>query len=340
MKNSPGKTRIAIIGAGAVGSLIGGLLSREGEDVTLIGRKAHVDSINRRGLIIDGVLGEMLVNVKAKEHLDFKPDLVLLAVKTQDVKAAAQEIKPYVLGVPVVTMQNGVRSDDLAADVLGEENIVGGVVLLASTFLEEGKVSYSSKGRLVIGNPYGYDGKRLESIASVLDKAVPTRIVNDIRCAHWTKLIVNLNNAIPAITGLSIQEIGSEPELRRLCFFLIKEGLDVTKLSGIRLCNLPGIPIGILKILFNISTPAATFVLGHLMRSMGVLPVPGSTLQSIKRGKVTEIDYLNGEIVALGRKLGISTPYNAAVVHVVHQVETQRKLLTVDELLSGIAKAA
>ncbi len=337
------QNKIAVIGAGAIGSLVGGLLSRAGEDVTLIGRKAHVDAINEKGLVIEGVLGEMRVNVKATEHLDFKPDLVLLTVKTQDVEAVAHEIKPYVSGVPVVTMQNGVRSDDIAAEVLGKENIVSCVVLLAGTFLETGRVIYSSRGRFVIGSPYGFDGEQLENVAAVLNKIIPTRIIKDIRCARWTKLIVNLNNAIPAITGLSIQETGAKPELRKLSFFLMKEGVDVTKLSDINLCNLPGIPIGMLKRIFNMPVPIATLMLGFLMKytgavpkSMGTLPVLGSTLQSIKRGKSTEIDYLNGEIVALGKKSGKPVPYNSAIVNMVHHVEETGEFLSVDELLSGL----
>ncbi len=339
------QNKIAVIGAGAIGSLVGGLLSRVEEDVTLIGRKAHVDVINKKGLVIEGASGEMQVNIKATERLDFKPDLVLLTVKTQDIEAVAYEIKPYISGVPIVTMQNGVRSDDIVAGVLEKENIVSCVVLLASTFLEAGRVTYSSRGRLVIGDPYGSDGKQLESVAAVLNKVMPTRIIKDIRCAHWTKLIVNLNNAIPAITGLSIQEIGAQPELRKLSFFLMKEGLDVTKLADIKLCNLPGVPIGLLKKIFSMPVPMATLMLGLLMKStgavpksMGTLPVMGSTLQSIKRGRSTEIDYLNGEIVALGNKLGISTPYNSTVVNKVHQVEATGEFLSVDELLSGLEK--
>ncbi|HEY9205852.1 MAG TPA: 2-dehydropantoate 2-reductase [Candidatus Methanoperedens sp.] len=339
------QNRIAIIGAGAIGSLVGGLLSGAGEDVTLIGRKAHVEAINKNDLVVEGAMGEIRVNVKAKEHLDFKPDLVFITVKTQDVEAAAYEIRPYVSGIPVITMQNGVRSDDIAAGVLGKENIVSCVVLLASTFLEPGRVTYSSRGRFVIGAPYGFNGKQLENVAAVLNKIIPTSIIKDIRCAHWTKLIVNLNNAIPAITGLSIQEVGTRQELRKLSFLLLKEGLDVTKLSDIRLCNLPGVPIGIFKKIFSIPVPIAALILGFLMKSigaapgsMGALPVLGSTLQSIKRGRSTEIDYLNGEIVALGKKLGKPAPYNAAVVNMVHQVEATGKFFSVDELLYGLEK--
>lgn len=332
------QNKIVVIGAGAIGSLVGGLLLRAREDVTLIGRKAHVDAINKSGLIIDGALGEMRVNVKAKERLDFKPDLVLLTVKTQDVEAVAHEIKPYVSGVPVVTMQNGVRSDDLVAGVLGKENIISSVVLFGSTFLEPGRVVHTHKGRLLVGLPFNHDWEKLESIATVLNKAIPVQITKDIHCAHWTKLIVNLNNAIPAITGLSVQEIGSHPKLRKLSYFVLKEGLDITKFASIKLCNLQGVPIVILKKIFNMSSFIATMVIGNMMKTIGTAPVLGSTLQSIKRGKNTEIDYLNGEIVALGKKLGIPTPYNTTVVNMVHQVEATGKFLTLDELLYGMAK--
>lgn len=338
------QNKIVVIGAGAIGSLVGGLLQRAGEDVTLIGRRAHVDAINERDLLIDGVLGTIRVNIEAQEYLDFTPDIVILAVKSQDVESAAYEIKPYVHGVPIITMQNGVRSHELVAHVLGKANILSSVVLLACTFLEPGKVTYSSKGRLVIGDPFGFNREQLERIAALFNKAIPTSIIQDIHCAHWTKLIVNLNNAIPAITELSLQEIRAQPELRRLPFFFMKEGLDVIKRSNITLCNLPGIPMEILKRIFNLPIPIAIPVLGLLMKSTGTLPksmgnvpVLGSTLQSIKRGKSSEIDYINGEIVALGKKTGIPTPYNSIVVTMVHQVETQGKFLTLDEFLSGIA---
>lgn len=329
--------KIAVVGAGAIGSIIGGLLSKAGEDVTLIGRKSHVDAINKNGLTIDGVFGKINVRLKAVEHLDFKPDLVLLVVKTQDVEKAAKEIKPYTSDVPVVTMQNGVRSDNIVADILGKENIISAVMLYGGTFLEPGKVifsNYSKRGSLLIGEPFGHEEKRLERIKEILDKALPTRIAEDIHNAHWTKLIANLNNAIPAVTGLSIQEVGNYPELRRLSFLLMKEGLQTVEKAEVKLSSLPGVPIYIIKLLFNMPSWIGSQVLRLMTISLGNIPIPGSTLQSIKKGKNTEIDYLNGEIVVLGKKLNISTPYNSLAVSLVHQVEKTGKFLTVKELLS------
>jgi 2-dehydropantoate 2-reductase len=113
--------KIAVVGAGAIGSVVGGLLSKAGEDVTLIARKLHVYAIRHEGLMLDGPFGRKIIEVKAAENLDFKPDLVLFTVKTQDVESSIKEIKPFISGVPLVTMQNGVQSDDIVARILGEE---------------------------------------------------------------------------------------------------------------------------------------------------------------------------------------------------------------------------
>lgn len=328
--------KIAVIGTGAIGSVIGGLLSKAGEDVTLIGRKEHVETIKEKGLIIDGALGRMLVRVKAQEYLDFMPDLALLAIKTQDVEIAVREIEPYVSGIPIVTMQNGVQSDRLVASVLGKGNVISCVVLFGGTFLEPGRAIYSPKGVLAIGEPFRSNGKRVNDIAAVLDKAMPTHISGNIHGAHWTKLIMNLNNAIPAITGLSIQETSDQPELRKLSVMLMREGLNTTRAVDIELSSLPNLPISVIKTMLKMPVPAVSLLLKLMSKSMGNVPVFGSTLQSIKRSKTTEIDYLNGEIVGLGKKSGIPTPYNTVVVDMVHQVEATGKFLTTDEVMAAV----
>lgn len=333
------KNKIAVIGAGAIGSIIGGLLAKAGEDVTLIGRKTHVDAINNNGLIIDGVFGKINIRVKAAERLNFKPDIVLLVVKTQDVGKAVREIKPFISKSLIVTMQNGVRSDNLVAEILGKENIISCVVLYGGTFLEPGKVTfsnYSKRGSLLIGEPFGDKGERLKNIAALLNKALPTVIVKDVHSAHWTKLIANLNNAIPAITGLNMQEVVHYSDLRLLSFLLMREGLHVVESADIKPASLPGIPISVVKIMLGMPPLIGSQIMRSMSMALGTIPIPGSTLQSIKRGKTTEIDYLNGEIVALGKKLDIPTPYNSAAVRLVHQVEKTGKFLTVKELLNAI----
>ena len=332
--------KIAVVGAGAIGSVVGGLLSRAGGEVTLIGRRSHIEAIDKNGLIIEGVPGTIHVKVKTAEHLDFKPDLVFLTVKTQDVEEAVREIRPFVTGVPVVTMQNGVQSDRIVAAILGKDNIFSCVIMFAGTFLEPGKVTYSNisdRGSVLIGSPCGPGGKRLEDIATLLNKAIPTRSTQDIASAHWTKLLLNLNNAIPAVTGLPMQDAYTYPQARLLSIELLKEGVRVLRSAGIRPAPVPGIPLSAMRLMVNMPRPLASLILKRQIRASGSIPVYGSTLQSIKRGKKTEIDYLNGEIVRLGERTGVETPYNSLIVDLVHRVETTGKFLTAGELSEKLA---
>ena len=328
--------RVAIIGAGAIGSVMGGLLARAHEDVTLIGRRPHVDAINRNGLRIDGALGTIQVRVKAAERLDFRPDLALLTVKTQGVAVTAQEVYPYVVGVPVVTMQNGVRSDELVADVLGMEDILSCVVLFGATFLEPGSVTYSPQGKLVLGAPFGPIDERTRTVAAILNKAVPTHLTANIAGAHWMKLIINENNALPAVTGLSIQDVNRQPALRRLSVLMMREAAATIAAAGIKLVSLPGVSATALRAMLRLPLPAASRLLRLLSQSLGKTPALGSTLQSVRRGEETEIDYLNGEVVALGRRTGTPTPYNAAVVKLVHEVEATGTFLTTEEVTAAV----
>lgn len=327
--------KIAVIGAGAVGSVIGGLLSQAGEDVTLIGRKSHVDAISQNGLLLEGPYGKRVINLKVSEDLDFKPDLALLTVKTQDVEPSIRKIQSFLSNAPVITLQNGVQSDDLVAGILGKENIISSVVIFHSLFIEPGKATYSnfsSKVALLIGEPFGSKKNRLQIYSTLLNRGLPTSTSEDIRGAHWTKLLWNLNNALPAITGLPIQEGNQYPGIRRLNIDLMKEGLEILKLAGIRTAPVPGIPLSLMKIMVKMPLPISSFIVKTKTKSLGKIAVLGSTLQSIKRGKSTEIDYLNGEIVNIGKKMGIPTPVNSAVVDLIHQVESTGNFLTLADL--------
>ena len=141
-----------------------------------------------------------------------------------------------------------------------------------------------------------------------------------------------MNNALPAITGLPIQEGNQYPGIRRLNIDLMKEGLEILKLAGIRTAPVPGIPLSLMKIMVKMPLKISSFIVKRKTKSLGKVAVLGSTLQSIKRGKSTEIDYLNGEIVNIGKERGIPTPVNSAVVDLIHQVESTGNFLTPADL--------
>jgi 2-dehydropantoate 2-reductase len=321
---------IAVVGAGAVGSLIGGLLARAGENVTLIARKAHVDAIHEKGLRIDGALGTLSVPVKAAIALDFRPDLVLLSVKTQDVESTCQSIKTFLKDSTVVTLQNGVSSDNILASFVSEDNIISGVVMLNAQFLEPGKITYARIGSLVIGEAFGRNGQRIREIQTLLSRAIITKISDNIRGTHWSKLLLNnLGNGLEAITGMTVGECMDHKKLRIIGILILREGYRVIRKAGIVLAPLPGVPVAMLKVISRSPLPLASMI---LRSSMGSLRTVSSTLQSLRRGRPTEIDYLNGEIVRLGRQLSVPTPCNSKVVEIVKRVEETSRFLAPDEL--------
>jgi len=329
--------RIAVIGAGAVGCTIGALLSRAGQDVTLIGRPEQVAAIRKGGLQLDGALGRFSVQVPVAEQLDFRPDLALLTVKTQDVVPAVQASLSFLTDTPLVTLQNGLRSDDLVAGVLPPHQIVSAVVSIIATYLTAGTVTVISPGSLVIGHPFAATEPLLPMVAEVLNQAIPTQISANIRGAHWLKLLVNVNNALPAITNCTVQEIYADPYLSQLMIRLLREGLAVVQRAGIKLESLPDVSVALIRLLGRLPVRlAARLASAKVRRTVSTLPVLGSTLQSLRRHRSTEIDYLNGEIVRLGTETGVPTPLNAMVVKMVHRVEKQGRFLGANAIREAI----
>ena len=327
--------RIAVIGAGAIGSAIGALLAHVGEDVTLIGRPAHVIAIRESGLRVDGYLGELTPKLDASESLEFSPDLALLAVKTQDVTSAVRDSSAQLADVPIVTLQNGVRSDELVAQILPRGQIMSVVVVMSATYLTPGRVTLIDRGDLLIGRPFDPNDAQVQEVARILDEAVPTQVTENIKGAHWTKLMINLNNALPALTDLPVGEAYSDPRLSRLAVSLIREGLQVVDRAGIRLESIPGVKVGSLRRLGQVPLGLAAGRFAANARKWEELqPNYGSTLQSIRRGRPTEIDYLNGEIVGLGAQAGVQTPLNAKIVEMVHRVERDGRFLGVDAVIA------
>ncbi len=326
-------TRIAIIGAGAIGSVLGAFLSRAGEDVTLIGRSEHVKAIEESELHLEGAFGSFAVKVAAAEVLRFEPDVAFLTVKTQDVLTALEANKAFLTKAPLVTFQNGVRSDEMAATLFPLEQITSAVVNISASYLTPGTVTVNYPGSLVIGRPSGELDEQLDEIAALLQHAAPVTITDNIQGVHWLKLIFNLNNAFPALLNLPLHEIYTDLYLRELAARVMREGLRTVNEAGIRLESLPEASVTLFRVLGILPPRLAGWLLASSARRIETeWPLLGSTLQSLRRGRPTEIDYLNGEIVGLGERLGVPTPYNAAIVEMVHGVEQTGRFYTVEEM--------
>lgn len=325
--------QVVVYGAGAIGSLVGAGLQDAGVSVQLIGRRAQVDAIRTNGLLVKGLGKSHVVHLPAATDLDGTPDIILLTVKSQDVQDACRSIARQQSKATVVTMQNGVRSDREAADILGPDRIVGCVLNISATYLEPGVVEQNTRAFFQVGAPFPDAAPRVDAVLALLSPAIKTVFVLDVARARWTKLMANLNNAIMTITGLPIGRALRHPGLARLSIATIREGVKTAQLGGF------GLDQSRRARTFRLMStlPLSLSYLVFRKRLAGNFPPDStfgpSTLQSLKRGSSSELDYLNGEIVSLGKQIGRRTPYNTGLLEQGQAVFATGRNLTPEELL-------
>jgi 2-dehydropantoate 2-reductase len=292
--------RIAVMGAGAVGSYYGGMLSRAGHQVMLIGRTQHVEAIRQHGLFMDTTGFRARVHVRASTEVsDIQgASLVLCCVKSNDTEKAAAAMAPFVdPDAVILSLQNGVdNAKRLHAQLL--RSVYPAVVYVAVEMMGPGHLKHHGRGELVVG-PSAMSAEMLEDF---MEAGIPVQVSDNVVGELWAKLILNCAyNAISAITkqpyGLLFQNEGAK-DLMRL---VVHECLAVARRESV---TVPG------DSWEGVERIAAT--------------MPGqvsSTAQDLMRGRCSEIDHLNGYIVQRGRSLAIDTPTNQALYSIVKLLE-------------------
>lgn len=328
--------RIGVVGAGAVGGTFAALLAAKGHEVEVTARGAQLDAIRANGLLLDGGWGEHRVRVGAHATLTERPELAVLATKAQDAATALAANATRLDGVPVLVVQNGLGGLEVAHRELPDAPLLGALALFAASYLEPGHVTVTGPNPVVIGAGPGADGALLERVAGVIGEAMPVEVTDDLTGAQWTKLLINHVNALPAITGLSVQEVVADAGLRRILTASMRETVRIARRIGVRFGTVQGVSgtvldlIGILPLALGGRFPRL------LARRMGSVPNPGSTLQSIRRGQLTEIDFLNGAVVQAAAEHALLAPVNAAIVSLVHEVERTGAFLPAAEVVERV----
>lgn len=326
--------RIAVIGAGAIGCLVAAYLKEKGEEVTLVGHSSAVKAIKDKGILVSGVRGNFSVHLSVSETLNYIPELAILATKTQDIDAALQDCLHLLQNAQLLTIQNGVQADDLAAKYLNKENIISSIVMFGSTSLEPGKVVHNFEGSWVLGNFFNHKlSESLLSISLILNKAFPTVVCDNIKGAKYLKIFVNANNCLSAIIGKSMQEVFSDLAVSKISIAIWKEALGIIDSLGIELVSLPGFPAENITKLTSLPIDSAAQAFSQRMGSLSREPLYGSILQSIMRGKISEIDYLNGEFVRLAEENNLAAPLNKVLVEMVHEVEKNGRFFSKEDLI-------
>ncbi|WP_158863232.1 ketopantoate reductase family protein [Leifsonia sp. AG29] len=313
--------RIGVIGAGAIGGTIAALLERVGHLVEVTARGDQLAAIRENGIRLDGGWGRHTARVSAAETLQTRPELAFVCTKAQDAAAAMRANAELLSGITVVVVQNGLAGLREASEELPGSDCVGALALYAASYLSPGRVTVTTTANTYLGAGDGPPPESAIAAAQILDAAMPAFAIDNFIGAQWTKLMVNQVNAMPAITGLSAQETLGDRGLRRVITASLQEAVRVGYARGVTYGSIQGLDDRILRVVARAPRWAAQSVPLLMRRRMGATPNPGSTLQSIRRGQLTEIDYLNGAVVAEARTAGIEAPVNAALTALVHEVE-------------------
>jgi 2-dehydropantoate 2-reductase len=332
--------KTAVIGLGAIGALVAGYLKAKGVSVIAVGRQEQKKAIEKDGLIIEGARGRSLVYLDVKLRLEEKVDLAIIAVKTQDIRDAIDTSREFLSGPTILSTQNGIRADKLFELMLGPENIVSSIVMFGGTYTPFNKVVHNFEGNWLIGRPQGANDAKAKEVVEFLKIAFNTLEVENISAMKWTKVFVNFSNAIPALVGKSMQETYGDLEMCKLSLRLLKEGFDVVDKLGIGLADMPDFDIEKLKGLTRMPLDEAAPIYSGIMTNLSKEPLYGSILQSIRRGRACEIDFINGEIANQARLNNIEAKLNTRATELVHHVEATKKFLTFAEVSEDMEKSA
>ena len=310
---------VVIIGAGSLGSAIGGTLALAGHDVVLVTRnRAHVDAINRDGLRLDD--GEVVhiahpvADTEYRRHVT--AELAIVLVKSFDTADAVTAALPVIdETTTVLTLQNGVGCEEIIAGVVGADRLIAGRTYIGGRIVEPGVVEYGISGRTTtIGELDGaFDGEitpRIDRVAAAFRSAgMPTDVTTDIRSMMWEKLFVNVaTGAWSALTGLPYGELSTQPDVERMAIATVAEAIEVARALGVGVTTTdPSVP---------------------WRRAWEGLPhgFKASMLQSIEKGSRTEVDVMHGAVSRAGRQVGVATPINDTLWALVRGLERRLEL--------------
>jgi 2-dehydropantoate 2-reductase len=302
---------IHVLGAGALGCAIGGTLAAAGSQVTLIARsRQHVDAVNAKGLVLRDADGnDRIVHVAAVTDARGLPpaDLVIVLVKSFHTEAAIEGYKQAVGEHTIVmSLQNGLGHEEVLEKAVGRAKLLAGKTYVGGVFFAPGVVRAGVKDKLtLIGEPDGGISERVQRVAAEFERAgLKTTVSDNITGTIWDKLLVNTaTGALAGITGLPYGPLYAVPELEATALAAVAEAMAVARAKGVKL---------------SITEPIDAW----RMAGAGLGPdFKTSMLQSLEKGSVTEIDFINGAVVREGERLGIPTPVNSTLVACIKGIE-------------------
>ncbi len=323
--------RIAILGAGSLGTVIGAYISAGGLNVELIDiNQAHVDELNRSGAKIIGSTC-FTVPVKAITLLKMSGtyDLVLLLTKQLDNDIALRELPPFINDKSIIcSLQNGVPEDCVAAAV-GRSRVIAGSVKFGATWIKPGvselttAYNYFKYSAFEIGELDGTVTERIKAVKAVLDLVGGTVISDNLVGTKWTKLVINTSfSGLSAALNCTFGDILSNQASATCAVLIMDETIRTGMAKGVTLAAAEGFPIESLVLYNKGDIPERIKVLRRLLASSAMLKA--SMLQDLEKKQPTEIDCINGIVSKYAKDVGIATPCNDLVIKLVKQAEKNK----------------
>ncbi len=322
-----------VIGAGAIGGITAALLKNKGYNVEIVCR--HDDYailIRDQGIEVQGVCGNVIAKMPAYSDVSQvkeKKDIILHATKATDMIQAAEAAKHLLNpGGFIVSMQNGICEEALG-DIVGHDKIIGCVTGWGATMVTPGKLIMTSRGDFIIGFLHKNPDDTLSAVAEALSSVVPVRTTENITGHLYAKLIINsCITSLGAICGLYLGTMLSSVKIRRIFIEIIREAVATAGKMNLKIEVFGG------RLDFSEFVKGDSLIHNfkrHLMiRIIGMKyrKLKSSSLQSLERGKSSEVDYLNGYIVKKARENGVDVPVNKAIVSMIHEIEMKKRSIS------------
>jgi 2-dehydropantoate 2-reductase len=313
--------RLLIVGAGAIGSLVGCRLARAGHDVTLVGRPGYVDVVREQGVGLEEAGQRVYArDVQAVTHVAQVAakhfDLIAFTMKAYDTTEAAAQVQAWAQqGIPILVIQNGVGGEESVTQVLGEVTLFSAIITLATEVLEPGLVRLSTS-RGGVGLATTVPRHPVNSLAEAFQGAgFKVTVYSHYRAMKWSKLLLNiLGNASPAILGLSPDLVFAHRRLFALERTAFREARAVMRALGLQPVSLPGYPVPLLAwCICSLPDWLLQPVFQRtIVRSRGG-KMPSLYLDVVRQRKNSEVEFLNGAVVEQAHELGMQVPANEAL---------------------------
>jgi 2-dehydropantoate 2-reductase len=317
---------VAIVGAGAIGSLLGARLATAGVPVTLIGRPESMHAVQAHGLVLERPWRRPLVvrslraaagwgELAAEEIASI--DLAVLTTKVHDTQAAVAELSVELApAVPLIVLQNGVGGAEIARAQAGSRPLLAAVTTLVASRPRPGVVrAWSRRGGLGLAPVEAPLDLLTRTARLFAQSGLYTQVYAEHQAMAWSKLLLNiLGNAVPAIVGRPPEQVFADLALCRLELAAFREARAVMRALGLEPVGLPGYPVPALAwAIGRLPVPILHRLLPRLVGGGRGGKVPSLQMDLERGRRVSEVEYLNGAVVRAGRELGVPVPANALI---------------------------